>query len=107
MERVYAQEVSVSLESVFSPAKSFTTFGQVVSVVLKNAFVAAGVIALVLLIFGGFSYIVAAGSGDAKALEKGKKAMTSAVIGLLLVVFSVWIVQLIALLTGVQLPIPK
>jgi len=55
------------------------------------------------LIFGGFSYIVSAGSGDAKQLEKGKKAITSALIGLVLIFCSFWIIQLLEIVLGIKI----
>ena len=96
MEQVFA----VDIKSVFAPAATFNTYGSLVSVVVKNAFVLAGIISFILLIIGGFGVIVSAGSGDSKEMEQAKKAVTGAVIGLIIVVTSVLIVQLIATLTG-------
>jgi hypothetical protein len=91
----------VELKTIFSPAQSFSSFGDVVSVIVKNAFVLAGIISFVLLIFGGFMVIVSA--GDTKKTESGRNAITGAVIGLLLVVGSFWIVQIINKITGLNL----
>lgn len=91
----------VELKDVFSPAKNFTTFGDVVSVIVKNAFVLAGIISFVLLILGGFNIIVSA--GDSKKTESGRNAITGAVIGLLVIVGSFWIIQIINKLTGLTL----
>ena len=96
MHQVFAVDIS----SVFEPAKTFNTFGSIVTVVVKNAFVLAGIISFVLLIFGGFAYIVSAGSSDAKQMEQAKKSITGAVTGLIIVVTSVLIVQVIAIVTG-------
>jgi hypothetical protein len=93
---------AVDIKSIFAPANTFNDFGSIVSVIVKNAFVLAGIISFVLLIFGGFSVIVSAGSGDTKKLEQGKQAITGAVIGLLVVVLSVLIVQVIATITGLD-----
>lgn len=70
----------------------------VVTAVVKNAFVLAGVISFILLIFGGFNVIVAA--GDAKKAQQGKAAITGAVTGLLLVLGSYLLVQILDVLTG-------
>lgn len=94
------QVFAVDIQSVFAPASTFADFGSIVSVIVKNAVVLAGIISLVLLIFGGFGVIVGAGSGDTKKLEQSKKAITGAVVGLLIVVLSVLIVQVIATVTG-------
>ncbi len=93
--------VQLSDPNVFSPADSFKTLGSVVNVIVANAFVLAGLISFVLLIFGGFSVIVA--GGDSKKLETGKNAIMGAVIGLIVVVGSFWIVQIVETITGVKI----
>lgn len=92
--------MAVSIDSVFTPAATFKDFGSIVSVVVKNAFVLAGIISFILLIVGGLGVIMSAGSGDAKQMEQAKKSITGAVTGLIVVVTSVLIVQLVATLTG-------
>ncbi len=89
---------------VFSPAGSFATFGDVVNVVVRNAFVLAGLISFVLLILGGFGVIVAA--GDAKKLEAARGRIVGAVIGLILIIGSFWIVQILGIITGRNLLSP-
>ena len=95
--------VDIGNPSVFAPAQTFPHFGDIVTVIVKNAVVFAGIISFVLLILGGFGIIVGGGSGDTKQLEQGKKAVTGAVIGLLIVVLSVLIVQVIATITGADI----
>jgi hypothetical protein len=104
MEKVFAQ-TPVDIGTAFAPAKSFNTIGSLVSVIVKNAFMLAGVIAFVLLVIGGFGMIAGAG-GDSKSLEKGKQAVTGAVIGLIVIIGSFWIIQIIEVLTGKTL-LPK
>lgn len=94
------QVFAVDIKSVFAPASTFNNFGSVVSVVVKNAFVLAGIISFILLIIGGFGLIIGAGSGDSKQMEQAKRSVTGAVIGLIVVVTSVFIVQIIATITG-------
>lgn len=106
MEHVSAVEYAiptVSLKEAFAPASTFTNLGSFVNIILKNAFAIAGVICLVLLIFGGFSFIVSAGSGDTKKMDQGKQTITSALIGLMLIIGAYWIVQIIGLLTGISI----
>lgn len=99
MEQVFAQ---VDIGSSFAPAKNFDTIASLVSVVSQNAFVIAGVVAFVLLILGGFGFIVGAGAGDTKQLEQAKKTITGAVIGLILILGSFWIIQIVETLTGMK-----
>ncbi len=105
MDRLFAYTTapSVDISKEFAPAGTFKTLGDVVTVLLKNAFVIAGVIFLVLLIFGGFTFIVSAGSGDAKKSEQSKQTITAAFTGLLLIFASYWIIQIIEIITGVKI----
>jgi len=102
MDRVFA---AIDIETEFAPAKNFSDVGSLVSVIVKNAFMLAGVIALVLLVMGGFAMIASAGSGDTKQMEKGKQTITGAVIGLVVIVGSFWIIQIIGTLTGLPMPL--
>lgn len=100
MHPVFAQ---VDIKSKFTPASNFDTIGSLVSVISSNAFTIAGIIAFIFLILGGFGYIVGAGSGDTKQLEQGRKAITGAVVGLIIIVGSFWIIQIIETITGMVL----
>ncbi|MDP1722400.1 MAG: hypothetical protein Q8L37_04255 [Candidatus Gottesmanbacteria bacterium] len=102
MEQIFAGE----LKDISGTFSAFPTFGALVTVIVRNAFVLAGIISFLLLVFGGFSVIMAAGSGDTKELEKGQKTITYAVLGLILVVVSYWIVQIIEKVSGVRLITP-
>ncbi len=100
MEQVYAQ---VSIRNIFPPAQVFSDWGTLVTVIVRNAFVLAGVTSFVLLILGGFGVIVGAGGGDSKQLEQAKKTITAAIGGLLIVVTSLLIMQLVEVVTGLKL----
>ncbi len=107
MEQIFAQApTGIDIQKLISPALKFSTFGVLVTVIVKNAFMLAGVISFILLIFGGFGVIVGAGGGDTKKLEQSKQTITAAVLGLLIVVGSFFIVQIIETLTGVKLLAP-
>jgi len=90
--------------SELAPSESVDTFGTLVSAIAKNAFVLAGVISFILLILGGFGIIVAA--GDSKKLEQSRGRMTGAIVGLIIIVGSFWIVQIIEKITGLKLLSP-
>lgn len=93
--------MAVQIESLAGEISSIDTFGSLVSSVVKNSFVLAGVVSFVLLIFGGIGIIVAA--GDTKKLEQSRGKIVGAVIGIILVVGSFWIVQIIEKITGLKL----
>jgi len=100
---VYSLLAQVNIATEFPPAQKFATPGVLISVLLKNVYMLAGVLLLVLLIFGGFSIIMGAGQGDAKKTGQGKKAATSAVVGFLVIFASYWIIQIIQIITGVEI----
>jgi len=103
MNRIFAATEPVAIKDIFAPASSFPTIGSFITILLKNAFTIAGVIFLVLLIFGGFTFIVSAGSGDAKKTDQSKQAITAALTGLVLIFASYWIVQIIEIITGITI----
>jgi len=93
----------VSIGDVFPPAKTYPTPGKLISVILKNVYILAGILLFVLLIFGGFSVIIGAGENDPKKTAAGKKAITSALIGFLIVFASYWIIRIIEIITGINI----
>ena len=88
-------------------APLFASPGSLISVLLKNIYMIAGVALLVLLIFGGISIILSAGSGDAKKTAQGQKAVTGALVGFLIIFASYWIIQIIQVITGIAILNPK
>jgi hypothetical protein len=93
---------TVDIGSLYqSPLGQSEGIGDLVSLILNGAFALAGVGILFLLIFAGFSIIVGAGKSDAETTAKGKKAVTSALIGALIVFFAYFIVRIIELIFGV------
>ena len=74
-----------------------------VTAIVSGAISLAGVILLFLLIGGGIAMISGAGKSDPQSVEKGKKAVTSALIGFIVVFSAYWIVKLIESITGLTL----
>lgn len=83
--------------------EQYKTLGGIVSIFLKNAFIIAGILLFFLLLFGGFGIIIGAGGGDPKKTAQGQQAVTSALIGFLIIFASYWIIQIIQVLTGVNI----
>lgn len=80
-----------------------TGVGNIVSRIITGAISVAGIILLFLLIGGGIAMISGAGKSDPKAVEQGKKAATSALIGFIVVFSAYWIVKLVEQITGLSL----
>jgi hypothetical protein len=83
--------------------ETFPTLGAFISLLLKNVFTLAGIILLALLVFGGLTFILGAGSGDAKKAEQAKSAITSSLIGFLVIFASFFIIQIIEVITGLSI----
>lgn len=75
-----------------------------ISVVFQNlvsaAFVFVSLVALVFVIVAGIKFTLS--GGDPKQVEGARKTLTYAIIGLLLVLLSVFLLNLIAFVTGAQ-----
>ena len=100
MNKVFA--VQIGTDVPFSPAQHFPTIASLVSVLTNNAIAFAAVISLIIIIIAGFGIIAGAGSGDSKKMEQGKQTLTMAILGLIIVVFALWIIQIIGLVLGIN-----
>lgn len=65
----------------------------VVNTVLNYSLVLGGSLALLLIIYGGFKLVTSA--GNAREISNGKEIIQYAIIGLLLIVFSVTLVRVV------------
>lgn len=66
--------------------------------VIQWAFIFAGIVALFLIIYAGFQFVTS--KGDPQQVDGAKKTLTYAIIGLLLILLSFAILNLIATVTG-------
>lgn len=80
---------------------SIGTLSEFVTPLLKNSFVLAGIILFILLVFGGITYII--NSGNPEEMQKGQSALTSALLGFIIVFTAYWIVQIFQFITGVNI----
>lgn len=85
--------------------EGYQSIGKFVSVILPNVYILAAIILFFLIIFGGFSIITSA--GDPEKAKEGQQTLTAALIGFLVIFASYWIIQIIEVLTGVNLLNPS
>lgn len=71
----------------------FDTLSSVLSNAVTLIFPIAGAILLAMLMFGGFEYITS--FGDSKKAELARTRITNALIGIVIIFASYWIVQLV------------
>ena len=83
------------------PLSHFGSLGQVVSMLLKNALLLAGLVFFFVLIFSGLKYILSAGNKE--NIQKAGSSITSALAGLIIVFVSYWIIVIIEKLTGLNI----
>jgi hypothetical protein len=81
----------------------FSSPGDLVSTLLPNVYILAGLILFVFLLFGGFGIIMGAQGGNPDQVGKGKNAITTALIGFGLIFASYWIIQIIQWVTGINI----
>jgi len=100
-------EVDIGQQTIIkpdgTPVSSYTNFGTLISIFVKNSITIAGIIFVILLILGGFSFIMAAGGNDPKKTQQASQTITAALIGFVVVFLSYAIIQLIETITGLQI----
>ncbi len=78
----------------------FSNIGDIITKLVPYFFLAAGVLLLLYLLWGGLSLMLS--QGDPKAIEGGKGKITSALIGFIIIFVAYWLVQIVANLLGLQ-----
>lgn len=81
----------------------YGSIGALISSVLPNIYILAGIILFLLLIGGGLSIILSAGQENPEGAAKGKKAITAALTGFLIIFASYWIIQIIQVISGIDI----
>lgn len=71
----------------------FTNLASVVTNALQYIFPIAGILLLLYLVWGGFSYLTS--MGDAKKAEAARGILTNAIIGFAIIFVAYWLVQLV------------
>ena len=109
MEKLLA-EVNIGSEFKINNSQgveSIGTLGNLISNLLDNVYLLAGIILFILLIVGGLSFIMGAGEENPEKAKKGKQAITAALIGFVIIFCSFWIIRIIEVLTGLSILNPS
>lgn len=93
----------INIGDVFSPAKYFKSVSSFLNLLLPNILLLSGLIMFIFMIVGGLMIITSAGSGNAEGTGKGKKTITWALIGFILVLFAYIIIEVIETVTGLPI----
>ena len=82
----------------------YESIGALISNILPNVYVVAGILLLFILIFTGLAIIFSGGGGtDPEKLKKANQAFTAALAGLLIIFASYWIIQVVEVITGLEI----
>lgn len=84
-----------------SATTEYSSVGALINTILPNVYIIAGLVIFIMIVMGGFSII--SNGGDTSKAEDGKKIITSAIMGLLVLFASYWIIQIIQVVTGVPI----
>jgi hypothetical protein len=95
---------SFEIKDVFygdNPIKEIDSPYDFISSILPNIYIISGILLLIYLVFGGFMIISSAGNPD--DASKGKQVVTNAIMGFIIIFASYWIIQIIEIITGIQI----
>ncbi|MFC1653710.1 hypothetical protein ACFL1M_02585 [Patescibacteria group bacterium] len=83
-----------------NPISSINKPTDLISQILPNIYVFAGILLLIYMLFGGFLMVTSSGGEDT---GKGSQIITNAIIGFVLIFASYWIIQIIEIITGITI----
>ncbi len=82
-------------------AIGYRSVGDFIGIIIPNIMMISGIILFFLLLFGGF--LIITNSGDVEKQKQGSKAITTSIIGFIIIFSAYWILQLINVITGANL----
>jgi len=111
MKKFLAKKIEVNISKDFwvkentgiGGASGFGSIGEIISNLLNNVYVLAGIILFILLIIGGFMVMIAAGQENPDQVKKGKQTITAALIGFVIIFCAYWIMKIVEIMTGLNI----
>ena len=103
MNTLLAVAIDLPMTNGQNVGDTIPTFGVLVGKILNIAGIIAGVVLVFMLIYGGFLFMSAAGTTDAKKLAKAQNSLVTALIGFLIIFLSYFIIQIVEKITGITL----
>src|SRR3990167_3372481 len=98
--KVYALDFS---DPNTNPLARFSTFAHLLNVFIPLLIVGAALLLLVMLLYGAFTILTAAGNPE--NIKKAQKIFTFAILGLIVVILSFLFVKLISIIFNISAPI--
>lgn len=94
-------ETAIGLGSSEALIQDYSNIGSVLSGLLPYILTGAGIILLVMLVAGGFTMLSGASSSESQ--EKGKKQITFAIVGFIVIFAAFWIAQVLQIILKVDI----
>jgi hypothetical protein len=77
----------------------FNSTDDMLNLLVKVLFIGAGMVIFVMIVGAGFAMV----QGESSDKEKSKKTLTSALVGLVIMLAAYWIMQILQLITGIYM----
>jgi uncharacterized RDD family membrane protein YckC len=98
------RSLAIDIGSTFnSPFGRTIGAGGLVSIIVSNLLVLAGIVMVFFMVAGGIGVIAGSSQDNPEQTAKGKHAVTFAIIGFVVIFASYWIIQIIEQFTGVNI----
>lgn len=95
------QEFQLKKDTPIQDVAGYRSLGDFISMILPNIYIIASLILFILLVVGGFAIMTS--GDDPQKKGQGSKAITSAIIGFIIIFTSYWLIKLIEFLTGINI----
>lgn len=95
-----AQSINVDGQSIEGPLKGINTVGDLINTLMKFLIPLAGIILLLVLIWGGYDFMMS--GGNPEKVKSAKAKITTGIIGFVLLVLAYLIVRIISFIFGLQ-----
>ena len=104
MNPVYAVNIGQDLNIGSGQIETvYPTLSVLINIILRNSLTIIGTVLLILLLIGGIQFIMSAGGDDPKKAAAAKTMITDAVIGFLVVLSAFFVVQIVQVITGLNI----
>lgn len=95
-----AQSINVGGQSIEGPLEGINTVGDLINTLMKFLIPLAGIILLLVLIWGGYDFMMS--GGNPEKVKSAQAKITTGIIGFVLLVLAYLIVRIISFIFGLQ-----
>lgn len=95
------QAFKLGSKGIAEPGSGYGTIGEAIGNILPNVYLIAGLILFVLFLGAGFAIMTAGDNPEQQG--KGMEALSTSLIGFLVIFLSYWIIQIIEYVFGIKI----